>query len=393
MRNVRLHTWLRIGCGVLLANAIISGGAFQYFLLFAMLTTIVFSYFYIRTNAKNISHLFFSSMESGTVGERMTIGYKLTNNGFVPIMHAKVTMFISRRLGDSGYPVEILLFKPFQFTNIEHEIQLRHHGYYRLGKIQVDLKDPLGLFTRRVVFDREIDLTIFPQIHEIERFPLPHRELFGRKDVKLKAYEDFTNIKNSRPYIPGDSYKKIHWKLTAKTDRLHVKEYNLSASGKVTLYLDGFRENYSEKLLFDQDEKMVEIAGSLIRYYLKHRFEVSLVYLDKNRKKMVDGKSLRQFGLFLQALTGFSPNAEINMTRLIRNDSGKLSYGATVVVLSPRADREMALLLSQMKRKRFEVQFITLDQQSSHLDTLENLGIRHQAIGLGDEIRERLEAF
>jgi uncharacterized protein (DUF58 family) len=393
MRNVKPHTLLKIMLLILIINALISGGAFQYFLLFAMLSTILFNYFYIQINQKNISHLFFSSTESGTVGEQLRVEYKLTNNGFIPIMNSQVTMFISRRLGDSKYPVENLIFKPFQFTNLKHDITLKHHGYYRLGKIQVDMKDPLRLFSRRVVFDREINLTIYPRIFEIEKFPLPHRELFGNRDVKLKAYEDFTNIKNSREYVPGDSYKKIHWKLTAKTDKLYVKEYNLSASGKVYIYLDCYKENYSEKLLFDQDEKIVEIAGSLVKFYLKNRFEVSLVYLDGNRKKMIGGKSLRQFDLFLKALTGFTPNAEINMTRFLQNETGKLSYGATVVVITPKVDHEMSMLLTQMRRKKFVLQLITLDHLKSHLDQLDGLGIRYQSIGLNDDIRGRLEAF
>lgn len=393
MNRIRTGTWLKIMTAVLVFNALISGGAFQYFLLFALLITLVFSFLFLWRNSKSISHLFFSSAESGTVGEDLTIAYKLTNNGALPILNARATMFISKKLGDSGYPVENLLFKPFQFTNIEHRIRLKHHGYYRLGKIRVDLKDPLGLFFKQVSFDREIDLTIYPRVIRIDRFPLPHRERFGRTDVKLLAYEDFTNIKDSREYVPGDSYKKIHWKLTAKTGKLHVKEYNLSASGKVTFYIDGFRENYSEQRILDEDEKLVEMAAGLIHYYLRHRFEVSLVTLDHNRKQLVDGKSLRQFDLFLHALTGFTPNADIDMTRMIQADTEKLSAGATIVVFSPKAGREMAALLQRLRRRRIEVQFITLDQHKEHHQRLERMGIRYQSVGLDEDSKERLEAF
>jgi uncharacterized protein (DUF58 family) len=385
--------WIKVIIGLLFINAVVSGGEFQYFLLFAMLTTLLFNYKYLLVNKKNLNHLFFSNSETGTVGEKLKITYKLTNDGWVPIMNARVTTFISKRLGDSRYPVKDMVFKSYQFANIEHEIVLRHHGYYKLGKIHVALRDPINIFKRDVVFDKEIDLTIYPKIHEIERFSLPYREFFGRKDVKLKAYEDFTNIKSSREYVPGDSYKKIHWKLTAKKDALYVKEYNLSASGKVNIYLDAYQENYSENIIFDQDEKLVEIAGTLIKYYLKNKFEVSLIYLDQNKKRSIDGRSLKQFHRFLQALTGFTPNAGINMSRFLKNDTGKLTHGSTIVIITPKADSEIAMLCGQLKRRKFDVHLIALDDAETKIEQLESLEIDYRLIRLNDDIKMRLEGF
>lgn len=393
MKRIKKNFFLRSLIIILIINAILTGGEFQYFLLFAMLTSIIFNFIYLQINKKNISHLFFTSAEKGTVGENLIIEYKLTNNGMLPIMNSVVTTFISKKLGDAKYPEERISFKPFQFTNLKHDIVLKHHGYYKLGKVQVDMKDPFNIFTKRVMFDREINLSIYPKFYDIDHFPLPHREMFGRKDVKLKAFEDFTNIKNSRIYTPGDSYKRIHWKLTAKNDQIYVKEFNLSASGKVSIYMDCFLNNYSKEQLFDQDEKIVEIAATLIRYYLKNKFEVSLTYLDRNRKKIVNGKTLKDFDLFMKALIGFAPNANIPMSQFLKNDSGKLTYGSTIVLITPNIDQEMFILSNQLIRRRFELNIITLNGANSYSDHFKKHRVYYQSIELKDGIKEKLEGI
>ncbi|MEA3423945.1 MAG: DUF58 domain-containing protein [Bacillota bacterium] len=391
MKKFKKSSLILISVSVLTLNAIISGGEFQYFLLFALLVSLLSNYIFVLLNKKNLSHLFFSSVNEGIVGENIIIEYKLSNNGIIPIMNAEVTTYISKRLGETKYLAKRIFLKSYQFINLQHEIALEHRGYYCLGKVQVDLKDPLNLFSKRIVFDREIDLTIYPRVHHIEKFITPYREMYGNNNVNIRVFEDFTNIRSPRPYVPGDSFKKIHWKLTAKNEKLLVRDYNLSASGKVIIYLDSFVDHYSKKYLFDQDEKIVEIAGTLIEFYLKNNFESTLTYLDKDSKKMVSGKKISQLDNFLKYLIGFAPNGKIDMTDFLRNDISKLGYGSTIIIILPKMQRSIIQLCNKLIRKKYIVFIIVLESDEYFNEYLESSKINYKIIGLDDDIPMKLE--
>ncbi|MBN2260786.1 MAG: DUF58 domain-containing protein [Clostridiales bacterium] len=390
MRKLEKNKVLAVVLIVLTGNAIISGGEFQYFLLFAALTTIGFSFVHLRINKKNIAHMFFSSAKTGTVGEMLCIQYKLSNNGILPIVNTVITTFLSKSLGESIYPAEKIFFKPYQFINLKHQIQLKHRGYYRVGKVQVEIKDPLNIFSKTIIFDREIDLTVFPRVYDIEKLMLPYREMYGRNNVNIKVFEDLTNIKNLRKYVPGDSFKRIDWKLTAKNRELFVKEYNLSASGKVTIYLDSYVGNYDKDILPEQDEKIVEIAASVIKFYLRNDFEVTLTYLDFDKKKNINGKNLSQFDRFLKALIGFSVNGVVGNENFILSDACKLTYGSVIFIIGPKIEYKLNKIFNQLKRKQYKIFGIFLEDTTNKYNYIEENIIDYKIIGLEENIVDKL---
>jgi len=74
-----------------------------------------------------------------------------------------------------------------------------------------------------------------------------------------------------RPYIPGDSFKDIHWKLSAKTDEIMSRQrYNTSSPGIVFfLVLDTLENNYKKKRFM---QAVLSIALSMLskgcKYYI-----------------------------------------------------------------------------------------------------------------------------
>ncbi len=391
MKKFKKSSLIFILVVLLTLNAIISGGEFQYFLLFALLVSLFSNYVFVLLNKKNLSHLFVSRVSKGIVGETIIVEYVFTNNGITPIMNGEVTTYISKRLSETKYLAERIFLKPNQVINLGHEIVLKHRGYYCLGKVQVDLKDPINLFSKRVMFDREIDLTIYPRVYHIEKITTPYREMYGNNNVNIRVFEDFTNMRSPRLYVPGDSFKKIHWKLTAKNEKLLVKDYDLSASGKVTIYLDSFADNYSEKRLIDQDEKIVEIAGTLLEFYLKNNFESTLTYLDKDSKKMVTGKEITQLDNFLKHLIGFTPNGKIDMTNFLINDVSKLGYGSTIIIILPKMEKSIIQLCNKLLRKEYIVLLIVLESEEYLNEYLMSGKINYKIIGLDDDIAMKLE--
>ena len=78
-------------------------------------------------------------------------------------------------------------------------------------------------------------------------------------------------IRQIREYREGDSLKSIHWKLSARTDKLLIREYEGEAKGRTELFLD--LEGYGEASLREKDA-FYELLSALVLGLLRSRDSV-----------------------------------------------------------------------------------------------------------------------
>ncbi|QIA26380.1 DUF58 domain-containing protein [Thermaerobacter sp. PB12/4term] len=121
-------------------------------------------------------------------------------------------------------------------------VLLPRRGRYRLGPVVVEVQEPLGLFrVRRAVFAEPV-LVVYPRPVPVDGLPVLPRQPFGRQRVDTRAWQDPSSLADVRPFQPGDNPKHIHWKVSARLDELHVKEFDLRATTDCFLFLDLYAE-------------------------------------------------------------------------------------------------------------------------------------------------------
>lgn len=124
--------------------------------------------------------------------------------------------------------------------NLVHRetVALPRRGRYTLGPVLVELQEPLGLFRVRRTIEAEPFLTVYPRPVPVDDLPVLPRQPFGRQRVDTRAWQDPASLADVRPFQPGDNPKHIHWKVSARLDELHVKEFDLRATTDCFLFLD-----------------------------------------------------------------------------------------------------------------------------------------------------------
>ena len=124
--------------------------------------------------------------------------------------------------------------------NLVHRetVILPRRGRYTLGPVVVELQEPLGLFRVRRVIQAEPALTVYPRAVPVDDLPVLPRQPFGRQRVDTRAWQDPSSLADVRPFQPGDNPKHIHWKVSARLNELHVKEFDLRATTDCFLFLD-----------------------------------------------------------------------------------------------------------------------------------------------------------
>lgn len=89
-----------------------------------------------------------------------------------------------------------------------------------------------------------------------------------------------TDFAEHRPYAPGDDVRRVDWKLYARTDRYHVKEFEAETNASVSVLLDVSRSmSYGSGGLRKLDYARI-LAASLLYFSHRQRDRVGLSLLD-----------------------------------------------------------------------------------------------------------------
>ncbi len=393
-RNGKRFLWMLFFS---LTLGILSGGKFLYLIFMTLFILGIYSYYSLYRAKKNLFHFFWVSNKTLRVGDALKLGYKLNNTGLMPIAHAEIVCNISKRLGNMTFPVEHVFIKPLQMIGIRKEVICKRRGYYKVGELSIKIKDFLGIFESSIVFNKDIDLIVYPRIHEIDNMKLPAAEYFGSFRVPYNTHEDYTSIKNIREYAPGDNVKKVHWKLSAKQNNLYTKEYELSANTKVNIFVDAYEGSFANDPNGDVEELIAETAASVIKYCLKNNLNTSLsiAALDKI---YVEGRNLNRLESFLGEIIGFSPRGKIPIDEFLITETRKLSYGSTLVILTTSLKEKVFEILISLKHRRFNPILVLINddegllrQEKEREEYIKKQGIRTYRISLDSNIKKVLE--
>lgn len=114
-------------------------------------------------------------------------------------------------------------------------------GSYTVTLEKIRIYDWTGLFHRTLRVKKSAEIQVLPEVAEVGlRLSERLRNFFGDSDVydDFRAGEDSGEIFDVREFRAGDKVQSIHWKLSAKSDELMVREDSQPRACPVVLILD-----------------------------------------------------------------------------------------------------------------------------------------------------------
>jgi uncharacterized protein (DUF58 family) len=160
---------------------------------------------------------------------------------------------------------------------LAYEITPTVRGIHLIGPLTMRVSDPLGL----AEYERELSgrtlLTVLPRVTELAGLP----DGFGRGEGDSGA----TGLRRGlgehdamvREYQPGDPLRTVHWRSTARRDKLMVRVEERPWHGGVTVLLD--RRGHAHRGLGAQAslEWSIELVASVCRHLMNAGRRVTLV--------------------------------------------------------------------------------------------------------------------
>ena len=111
-------------------------------------------------------------------------------------------------------------------------------GVHSVGPLTVRTSDPFGLARRTVVFSERTPVTVAPPV--IDLIPLLDYACASggmHHNITVQIGLGADNLV-ARPYAPGDSMRRIHWRATAHRDELMVRQEEQESTPEATVVLD-----------------------------------------------------------------------------------------------------------------------------------------------------------
>lgn len=127
-------------------------------------------------------------------------------------------------------------------------------GSYTIELVKLRIYDLTGLFYIHKRIRRSAVIQVLPEAESVAvRITERTRNFFGDSDVydDFRPGDDRSEIFDIRDFRPGDKIQSIHWKLSAKTGELVVREDSLPRACPLVLILEnGFHKNLRESEVY-----------------------------------------------------------------------------------------------------------------------------------------------
>lgn len=142
------------------------------------------------------------------------------------------------------------LVDPGQAKSKSLAVVLHGRGLQQLNQAKIRSRFPINFFIRSVSITIDRKVTVFPRPLPCPDFRQPDPGgMHGGQAHWLKGQEG--DVSRISDYQGGEPLKLIHWKLSARHDRLKVKELSAATQTPVTLDLDVLpASNVEQRLSF-----------------------------------------------------------------------------------------------------------------------------------------------
>ncbi|MGN0408429.1 MAG: DUF58 domain-containing protein [Bacteroides sp.] len=189
-----------------------------------------------------------------------------------------------------------------------------HYGVIDFVVNKVRIHDYMSIFALTIPFNYLKEVYVFP---ENDTVSINLRSLRANKDIKIEDVcvnslgRSPENVNDPREYRPGDPIKRIHWKISARIDKLMVKEYAGLVSSKILLLINGMNNEDRDKWI----EQVFLISSALKGSLPMH--DIGWMHDGRYIKYTVEGE--RDFVLAMQAFLRAQQQCEIESCKSGKN--------------------------------------------------------------------------
>ncbi len=124
--------------------------------------------------------------------------------------------------------------------NFDYFVRPVERGEYAFGKLNVYASTMLKIVMRRYTFEANQNVSVYPSFIQMQKYDFlaMDNKLTEIGLKKIRRIGHTTEFEQIKDYVPGDDFRTINWKATAKRANLMVNQYQDEKSQPVFSVID-----------------------------------------------------------------------------------------------------------------------------------------------------------
>lgn len=366
---------------VSLLSGLITGRSFFFNVAYAFVGLLVFAFFWAWSGANWLRLARQTRARRAQVGRYMEERFTVRNTSIVPKLWVEI--YDQSNLPGHRASHVISNLGPRAGGSWLARTLCVQRGEFQLGPLRIVTGDPFGLFEVERKISAISRLVVYPAIIDITDFALPIGILPGGDALRRRTHHITANAAGVRDYVPGDSLSRIHWRSTARRDRLIVKEFELDPLADIWLMLDAEKTVHfgtytptdadAERMPWESDgifsipptteEYAVAISASLTRYFLQKDRSVGFATHSQRREVIQVDRGSRQLTKILETLAVLRTRGDVPFEQLLTLEGDQLARGTTVVVVTPSTREGWVAATHRLLRRGLRVIAVLVDSE------------------------------
>ena len=274
----------------------------------------------------------------------------------------------------------------------------RQRGVFEMGPIEISTTDLLGIYkasTRHGEIDK---IMVYPKIYDLRNFNIGTSQITNEGTSRKKSNILSPHASSVREYAYGDSLSRVHWKTTARANRLMSKEFDVGSSNEVVILNDLDKSVQCGRLDDSTDELSISVTASLTKSYTDSHTPVGFLSHGNDRYYITPGIGSSHFDRTMQTLAVAKPGNGKNLQQVIAEERNIWFNNSSIIIITPSSETEWVTALSELSQFNTSITVIMVNAKSfggKHelgpiLSALDNIGISPYVINKNDELNESL---
>ena len=267
-------------------------------------------------------------------------------------------------------------------------------GAYALGPIRLRGGDWLGFTVAERTDEKLTQVVAYPAPLAVRDRKLPSLRPLAELAVRRGLLPDPLRFRGVREHRSGDPRKEIHWKASARLRELQTKLYEPATSlDAIFLVNVASYEQYWIQADPEAVEFVVSAAAEMVRIAANAGRQIGLVTngldnLTHERPRSALGRGPHSLTRALEILARLGPYAANSPEAVFLGERGRLAWGATLIVVTPKVTTGLASAMLALRRAHHRVLGVSIvpadAAQAGHLrargvilDVLHPAELRH----------------
>ncbi|MCG8352377.1 MAG: DUF58 domain-containing protein [Chloroflexales bacterium] len=369
--------WLTL---VLLIVAALLRSEISFYLLYVVVGLQFAARFWVRRSARSVAWRRQAPI-AAFPREPVTIQIELHNQGRLPLPWLALHEHISPALRSPPWLRQVLSLGAGERRHISYTVYGQRRGYYQLGPLTLRTGDVLGLDEHPLNGATTDALTIYPQVLSLGDLNLPASLPFGVLPAARSLFADPARPIGVRNYQPGDSFRQIDWKNSARLGSLQVRRYQPAIALETLIVLALGRNEYPSRFVYDAMERAIVTAASIAAHLVAHRQPVGfcttgndpLTQTQATPLPVATGQTRLIEVLRLLGRVGVANHGDL--PTLADQTSAHLGWGSTVVLITGSCDATLIAALLPLKRRGLNLALVVIEAFPANLALARQYGI------------------